>query len=212
MRASITVLLSLLATACTSYLPPVQTPPAESPTLASSPHLPPGHGRLVIDVVDGPTDVFELNAYRRRIRTRRGRLRTVTRTARSLLCTSPCAVDIPYGRYVLGFPMHGGGRRLERVLMNVSPQPTVHRRRLGNYWDAGPGLPLGVVGATFGGIAMVIGVVFLPIGAAQGDDGMALAGGINLGAGVVLLVAGILGLALDPAVEEPGSGVTFPLQ
>jgi hypothetical protein len=210
MHRLVASLLALLAAGCTELLPPAATPAPVPPTLAEAPPVEPGTQRLVLEVVDGPTDVFELTARTVRVRTRRGpRLRT--RTERHLLCRTPCAVDLPQGRYVLGFPMHGGGNRLERETIHLGPQVLVHRRALGSYRGAGPGLPLGIVGTTFGGMAMVVGAVLLPVGAAREEDGMALAGGINLGAGALLLTLGILGIALDPAVEQPGSGITFAM-
>ena len=212
LREGLTLLVSLLALGCTAYLPSAQAPEAIAPVLAESPRIEPGTQRLLLDVVDGPTDVFSLTSYRQRYRNSDGELRTRRRTQRDIVCRTPCAVDLPEGRYVLGFPMHGGGSRLEREEIYLGPQTLAHRRNLGSFWGAGAGLPLGILGATFGGMALVVGAVFLPVGLASGEDGMTIAGGINAGAGAALLTLGILGIVLDPDVIRRGAGVTFPVQ
>jgi hypothetical protein len=40
---------------------------------------------------------------------------------------------------------------------------------------------------------------------------MALAGAITLGSGLILTALGILGIILDPHIEQPGAGVQFEL-
>lgn len=208
MRLSTLTLAWLPLLGCTNILPPVETPSASPPTLAVSPPIAPGHGRLVVDVVDGETDVVMLTTYRYSL----GRSLSIRSTDRDLLCTSPCSVDLPFGRYRLGFPMHGSSRRLERVTVEVGPHPFVHRRALGTLTPAGAGRPLGILGTVLGAIGMVVGAVFLPVGVAVGDEGMTIAGSVNLGGGALLLTLGILGIALDPKIEQPGSGISFPLQ
>lgn len=200
------------AVGCTSYMPAAERPDTNPPQVPQMPAAPEGHGRVIVDVVDGPTDVFVLT--NQQIVYDNGPMMPPTyrtRLSRDLLCTSPCAVDLPHGRHVLQFPTMGNGNMMERDVLNVGPQPVVYRRRLGIEEDAGAGRVLGIVGATFGGMAMVVGVVFLPVGAGQGEDGMMLAGAIVGGAGVALLVAGILGIVLDTRVVQRGSSVTFLL-
>jgi hypothetical protein len=127
------------------------------------------------------------------------------------LCTSPCVLDLPTGRHVLGFPIHGGGRRLETDVVDFGAQPMVYRRTLGSFEGAGAGLPLGIVGTTFGAIAAVVGIVLLPVGLANGEDGMTIAGAINLGVGATLMTVGIVGIVMNPNVERPGAAVRFAL-
>jgi hypothetical protein len=199
-----------LAIGCTTVLPPVATPEPVAPTVADPPPIEPGTQRLVLNVVDGPTDVFMLSAYQARVFTLEG-FRVRTRTQRDLLCRTPCAADLPTGRYVLGFPMHGGGRRLEREEIFLGPQQLAHVRALGSYEESGAGVPLGILGVTFGSIALVLAAVFIPVGVAGDEEGIAIAGYVNLTAGIALLTAGILGLVFDTNVEQPGSGVTFAM-
>jgi len=202
--------LALVAVGCTSVLPPVATPEPVPPTIADAPPVQPGAQRLVLHVVDGPTDVFELSAHRAQVFTVHG-FRYRTRTRRNLLCRTPCAVDMPLGRYVLGFPMRGGGGRLEREEVYLGPQQLAHVRALGSYEESGAGVPLGILGITFGSIALVLAAVFIPVGVAGDDEGVAIAGYINLTAGLALLTAGILALVYDTNVEQPGSGITFAM-
>ncbi|MBW2462958.1 MAG: hypothetical protein JRH11_14995 [Deltaproteobacteria bacterium] len=210
MRTLAASFLALLAVGCTSILPPVATPEPLAPTVVDAPPIQPGTQRLVLNVVDGPSDVFMLSAYQATVFTLEG-FRVRTRTQRNLLCRTPCAADLPPGRYVLGFPMRGGGRRLEREEIFLGPQQLAHVRALGSYEGSGAGVPLGILGVTFGSIAMVLAAVFIPVGLAGDDEGVAIAGFVNLTAGLTLLIAGILALAYDTNVEQPGSGITFTM-
>lgn len=201
----------LLLAACVREIPPPATPEAVPPPMGEAPPVPEGHGRLIVDVVDGPTEVRRMSTVSVVVGMDKDREITASTTANESLCVAPCIVDLPLGRHVLAFPMHGT-RRLEMDTVTVGESPTVYRRALGRREGGGAGLVLGILGATFGGMSMVTGMVLLPVGLANDSGGLALAGGITLGAGASLTTLGIVGIAVSPTVHQPGASVQFTLQ
>lgn len=211
MRRLSLLLPLLLLSACVRQLPPPATPEPVAPQLQAMPPVPEGHGRLIVDVVDGPTEVRRMTTTSVVVGMDKDRPITASSTSSESLCVAPCAVDLPLGRHVLAFPMHGSGR-LEMDTVTVKDTPTVYRRALGRREGGGAGLVLGILGATFGGMSMVTGTVLLPIGLAKDKSGMTLAGGITLGVGAALTTLGIIGIVVSPTIRQPGAAVTFTLE
>jgi len=203
---------SLLVSGCTRRMAPPAEPDPIPPPTQDLPPLAEGQGRVIVDVVDGPTEVHRATTRSIVVGIDKDRPIVVSRRSTEQMCVSPCAVDLSPGRYTLAFPTPGGSGRFELDVVDVKTEPTVYLRDLGRYESAGAGLPLGILGVVFGGAAMITGVTLLPVGVATDNDGMALAGGITLGSGAVLTTLGILGIALSPSLEQPGTGVQFPLE
>jgi hypothetical protein len=206
--ALILQVLALTAAGCIHALPPPATPGPVVPPPATLP-LAPGLGRIYVDVVDGPVRVRVVKPI------------TVTETVNDeqfeteeledqATCTSPCVLDLPLGNHLFAFPVRGaGGVDLARV--TASPSPTVYRRALGWRQKGGAGFVLGVLGASFGGTSFVTGAALLPTGLAKDNHGLTLAGGITLGVGALLTVAGIWAIANNPLTEQAGAGAQYGL-
>lgn len=200
--------LALVAAGCIHAFPPVATPGPVDPRRATAP-VAPGHGRLYVDVVDGPTEVRVVKPVTVETLINDEVVETETLEVQSV-CTSPCALDLPLGRHALAFPMRGsGGVDVTDVL--VSPSPSLYRRALGWRRSGGPGFALGVLGATFGGISFATGAALLPVGLVKDSHGMALAGEITLGTGALLIAAGIWAIVNHPLMEQAGAGAQYAL-
>jgi hypothetical protein len=176
------------------------------------PPLAPGQVPVLVDVVDGASDVFILNADDLRFEV--GRDRSVRKSSVPNLhaCVSPCVLQFPPGRHFVGFPKPGAPRRLEYDQIDVGQGPLVYRRDLGRHEPLGAGAIVGMMGATFGGLALTVGSILLPIGLAEEDNDLALAGEVNLIVGLGLTTLGIIGIVMDPIIEQEGSSVQFPMQ
>ena len=113
---------------------------------------------------------------------------------------------------LLGFPVLGNPDIREVELVHVGPDASVYRRSLTVDDDhTGAVRLLGLVGASFGGMAAVTGAALLPVGLARGSDGVTTAGGITLGAGAVLLALGLWATHHDEPTYRPSSSNHFPL-
>ncbi|MDF1566361.1 MAG: hypothetical protein P1V51_25240 [Deltaproteobacteria bacterium] len=193
------VMVGLLSGGCTHILPAPPLPVEIAPPLSETPPLAEGHGRVVVDVADGPTRVLQVERQSGRY------------VATGVMCESPCFFDLPYGHYVFGFRSRGRSYRLETSEVEVGETPMVYRFALGRYDAAGPAVPLGIVATTLGGMAFITGAALLPIGLAKDLDGMTLAGGITLAAGGALTTFGVVTIVINPTVRQPGVWVRFPL-
>jgi hypothetical protein len=205
MRATFT--LPLFAAACVKQLPPAPIPPATPPPIAQTP-VAEGSGRLVVDVVDGPTTV-------QRVRMQPTKLEHGFRFVEvpEVLCAStPCVTDVPTGNLLLGFPVIGRGD-MEVELVHIGPEPSAYRRALSEYHDdTGALRVLGIIAASLGGASAITGTCLLPIGLSKDNDSLTWAGGITLGAGAVLLAIGIWAINTDAPTYRPGSSNHFPLR
>ena len=204
------LMLSLLAGGCMHLVPPPEVPEAYAPELAEAPPIAEGRGRVVVDVEDGPTEVLTVERQRWILGGGNHTLSFRT-TSTEVLCMSPCIVDLPFGRYALGFRSRGPSPRLEVTGVDVGPVPTVFRHALGSYQSAGAGKPLGIVGIVLGGMSFITGVVLLPVGLGTDGDGVALAGGVTLAAGGLLTTLGIVAIAISPSIRQPGASIQFAL-
>ncbi len=79
------VLLLAVCLGCTLYLPAPGPPPRYTPRLDPPPGtLAPGHGRVIVDALNGPA-----------------RVSVVEPAGERFVCLSPCAVDLPPGTHQL---------------------------------------------------------------------------------------------------------------
>ncbi|MBA3456389.1 MAG: hypothetical protein H0T42_25045 [Deltaproteobacteria bacterium] len=187
-------------------------PQAIAPQVETSPVPPNGYGRLVVDVVEGPTPVQQIRMESQPVVNGRGRTSYKFTEQPVVLCSvSPCAVDVPAGNVLLGFPVIGKDG-MEVELVNVGPDPSVYRRSLSIYEDRTGGTRvLGIITTALGGASMMTGAALLPIGLSRDNGGLTMAGGITLGAGTVALVLGILAIRADAPTFRLGSSNHFPL-
>lgn len=209
-------LLAALATvACVRRLPPAPTPEARVPAVDTRAPLAAGHGRLVIDVVDGPTllDRVRMVATQVAPTAEQARGSVVFSEAAEPLCQSPCVTDVPLGNLVLSFPVLGNPGAREIELVHVGPEAAVYRRSLSVYRvkKKGARYVLGIIATALGGAAVTTGVVLLPIGLDKDNDGLTTAGAISLGAGAVVLAWGIWAVRRDATTYRPGSALHFSL-
>jgi len=163
----------------------------------------------VVDVVDGPSDVYFLDNQELTFEVGKDLSVRGGSVSREHACVTPCVLDLAPGRHMLGFPTPGSFGRLEYDRVDVGLQPTVYRRALGSRDPGGAGMILGMMGATFGGLALIVGTVLFPVGLATDDDGLALAGEVNLLVGLGLTTLGILGIVMDPRTIQGGSSTQF---
>lgn len=131
-------------------------------------------------------------------------------TPEPLCATSPCAVDLTPGNLLLGFPVTGDDS-IEVELVYVGEETAVYRRSLSHRHNGGALWVLGIIGASLGGTSMVTGTALLPLGLADGNDGLTIAGATTLAGGALILTLGILAIHADSPAYRPGSAIHFPL-
>ena len=204
---------SLTLPACVKQLPPANTPEAIAPPVASTAPPVSGRGRLVVDVVEGPTTVHQVRMQSQPVDAGNGRVSFRFVEAPEVLCSaSPCVADIPFGNVLLGFPVVGDRDALEIELVHVGPEPSVYRRSLSVYHDdSGAVRVLGIIGTALGGTALATGAALLPVGLAKDYDGLTTAGAISLGAGAAVLTLGILAIRGDSPTYRAGASNHYPL-
>ena len=166
----------------------------------------------MVDVVEGPTQVQQIRMESKPVDNGAGRVSYRFFEKPVVLCpVSPCAVDVPAGNVLLGFPVPGRSA-MEVELVNVGPDASVYRRSLSIYDDrTGATRVLGIIATAVGGASVMTGASLLPIGLARDNGGLTTAGGITLGAGAVAVVLGILAMRADSPTYRPGSSNHFPL-
>lgn len=199
--------------ACVKQLPPAPTPQPVAPAVRAPAPPAAGQGRVIVDVVDGPTPVYRVDMPSEPIEDADGRVRFRFGEREVLACeASPCALDLPLGNAVLGFPVIGK-RSLEIELVHVADSAAVYRRTLSVYQreDKGAAFVLGIIGASLGGAAVITGATLAPIGLGRDNIDLAFAGGITLAAGAVLTTLGVLAIRSEADVYRPGSSIHFPL-
>ncbi|HUS33397.1 MAG TPA: hypothetical protein VMZ53_33070 [Kofleriaceae bacterium] len=192
-------------------------PPAPMPSLVVPPQVeasaPPaaGTGRLVVDVVDGPTQVQRVRMDPQPVTTAKGRTAYRFDEKPGPLCdASPCISDLSPQNVLLGFPVIGDPDSLETELVHVDAATNIYRRSLSEYHHRSPGV-YGILMTSLGGTAMLTGATLLPIGLAKDIGGMTTAGAISLGAGTLALVLGIIALRHNASTYRPGSMIHFML-
>jgi len=202
----------MLGGACVRQLPPLPPPPAIAPPVQAPAPPPGGHGRLIIDVVDGPFAVQRVDMKSEPTTNAKGRTMYRFFESPSVLCQqSPCVADVPQGNVLLGFPVIGDPNTMEVELVNVGPDPSVYRRSLSLYEDKTGGTRvMGIIMTAVGGAALITGTALLPIGISKDNSGLTWAGGISLGGGAALLTLGILMIRADAPTFRPGSSNHYP--
>jgi hypothetical protein len=206
MRA-IALVLAATSVGCIHTFAPVPAPPPPMEPPRSDRPVPPGYGRIFVDVADGPVFVSVVEPVEVT-----ETLNDQTVTSEVLRdqggCTSPCILDLRLGAHLLAFPMRGsGGVDLAHVV--ATPRPTVYRHALGWRQKGGAGFVLGLLGVSFGGMSVTTGAALLPVGLVKGSEGMTLAGEITLGVGAVLTVVGIWAMASNPSMVQAGGGAQY---
>jgi hypothetical protein len=204
---------TLVGTACVRQLPPRPAPEVIVPSMNATSEPEAGKGRLVIDVVDGPTPVQRVQMNAEPFDDGLGRTRFRFYEVPAPLCaTSPCVVDLTPGNVLLGFPVAGDDHSMEVELVHIGEETAVYRRSLSHYrHNKGALLVLGIVGASLGGASFLTGTTLLPLGLSDGNDGLTLAGATTLGAGALLITFGVLAIRADSSTYRPGSAIHFPL-
>lgn len=204
---------TLVSTGCVRQLPPRPAPDAVVPLTNTTSEPAPGTGRLVIDVVDGPAPVQRVDMKAEPFEDDQGRTRFRFHEAPEPLCaTSPCVVDLTPGNVLLGFPVAGDDHSIEVELVHVGEETAVYRRSLSHYrHNKGALWVLGIIGASLGGSSFLTGTTLLPLGLADGNDGLTIAGATTLGGGALLITLGVLAIRADSSSYRPGSAIHFPL-
>lgn len=206
------VCIAVCLPACVKQLPPAPTPQTVAPALQPAPPPPGGHGRLVVDVVEGPAPVQRIQLAPMPQTNARGRTTYRFNEVPEVFCAqSPCAVDVPVGNVLLGFPVIGNDA-LEVELVHVGPDPSVYRRSLSLYEDNTGGVRLfGILATSIASASLITGAVLLPIGLSKDNTGLTTAGGITLGLGTIFVALGIWAIKADAPTFRPGSSNHFPL-
>jgi hypothetical protein len=204
---------TLTGAGCVRQLPPRPAPDAIVPSIDATSEPATGKGRLVIDVVDGPTPVQRVHMKADPFEDELGHTRFRFREAPEPLCaTSPCVVDLTPGNVLLGFPITGDDSAMEVELVHISEETTVYRRSLSLHrHNRGALWVLGIIGTSLGGTSFLTGTTLLPLGLSDDNDGLTFAGATTLGGGALLITLGILAIWADSPVYGPGSAIHFPL-
>lgn len=197
--------------ACVRRLPASPIPAPMIPAIAQGAPPAPGTGRLIVDVVQGPTPVNVAGLSP--VPSARGSFTTyrLDLAERPLCAPSPCAADLPLGNHVIEFPVMGNDD-WDQELVHIGPDPTVYRRDLSLYQPAsGAGYALGIVLESVGAASAITGLALLPVGLSKGNDGLTTAGAITLGAGALMIGVGYLLWRKDAPTYRPGSSNHFQL-
>ena len=208
-RRTLLVASLLLSAGCVHEFPPPPVPGPVQPPRFDTP-IPPGQGRVYLDVVDGPTQVRVVHPVSEQVPFGDGTFYEDTVLETEQECRTPCVLDLPLGHRLFAFPMHSSLKE-EVDDVWVSPTPSLYRRALGSRRSGGAGFVLGVLGTTFGGTSLVTGAALFPVGLATDKSGLTNSGAITLGIGAVLTALGIWAIAENPALEQPGVGARYDL-
>jgi hypothetical protein len=209
LRRTLVVASLLVSAGCVHVFPPPPVPGPIQPARFDAP-IPPGQGRVYVDVVDGPTHVRVVNPVSVQVSLGDGMVYDDTVLETEQECRTLCVLDLPLGHKLFAFPMRGS-RKEEVDDVLVSPTPSLYRRALGSGRSGGAGFVLGVLGTTFGGISLTTGAALFPVGLATDKSGLTISGAITLGAGAVLTALGIWAMAENPELEQPGAGAQYDL-
>jgi hypothetical protein len=203
------LMLPVFAAGCVSELPPRPVPPAVVPPMQPAPPPPEGQARLLVDVVDGPAPVARVRMAPQQVGGQRFRFEEQNEP----LCSpSPCAIDLPFGNVLLGFPRVGQPGVTEVELVHVGPESSVYRRSLSVYTHHHGGLTtLGIIATSLGGASAITGTALLPIGISDSNGGLTTAGAVTLGGGALLIALGVWMLRADADTYQPGAIAHFPM-
>jgi hypothetical protein len=185
-------------------LPPRSPPQRIMPNVRlPAQEIPERHGRVVLDTTDGSMDVAA--KYDPTFVPPGG---APENTRSGELCTTPCVVDLPVGKYRLFFSAAEGTDSAsgdsDDILVREGLQ--VYRRAAGRYETPSPAdqiLP---------GTVLVLSAIAIPVGAvlSAGDGGEKAVGVILIGAGIAGAIGGgIWAYDTTRATQQAGSSVLF---
>lgn len=216
------LLLALALAGCQPrVLPASSLPPATTPPVDTSAPVPEGHGRLILDVEEGPVAIhrvaLEPTPSGNPVQVGEGpavqRWRFAERL--ELLCSeTPCVADLPIGNVLLAFPMVGADDESLRAtdLVHVSAEATVYRRHLDRYHPRRGGMVgVGAVSAVLGFGGALAGGLVLRNGLDDDHQGRTIGGAIALGVGALALAFGIWLTKRGRVAIRPGSSIHYPL-
>jgi hypothetical protein len=172
----------------------------------------PGMGRLIVDVAEGPVPIYiaRMEARQQDNGSRRATFRFFDLPPALACKETPCVIDVPPGNILIGFPVLGCRPAIDYDLVHIGLDTSVYRRSVAVFVDeTGAEKILGIIAASLGAGAAITGTVLLPVGASRDNKELAIGGGITLGAGALLLTAGILMIRHDSATYRPGSANHF---
>jgi hypothetical protein len=207
------LLLVAFGSACgTNQLPRAATPDHIVPDVDLATPPPEGHGRLVIDVVQGPTPVEQVRMTPEQFEREDGRTSYEVRESYEDLCTTPCVLDLHPGNIILGFPVIGDEAGYKIDLVHVGQDTSVYRRTLDVYEPRkGGAYKFGIFSATLGASAVIAGLPMVPVGFSDGRYGLGTAGAISLGVGAALVALGIHLIKVHSPTYRTGNWTHYPL-
>lgn len=189
-----------------------RAPPGREMPAVNLPATPPpvGEGRVVLDAIDGP-----MNVTVQADTTFVPPGATVAPSRTGELCVTPCAADLPLGRYRL-FLSSRDGEHGDTDDLVVSQGVTVYRRAAGKY--VSPSVANRILPAS----VFVLGLVVASVGLAvsegtttaqsgtSGSSGTPVAGLVLLGLGVAMAIGGgIWTYDASRAVQQQGATTTW---
>jgi hypothetical protein len=212
-RTLLVVFLPLLNAACAGeprIIEPRTPPPRQMPEV----HLPPtapaaGNGRVVFDTTDGP---MRISMQSGPSFVPPGAGAPPSRSGE--LCLTPCAADLPFGKYRLFMWAEGGSQHGDTDDLVVGEGVTVYRRAPGKYTT--PSIPERIPSAVLvvGGVVLLtLGVAIATASAAPNADGSSSspvpglllgAAGIGLGIG-----GGVWAYEASRATRQRGATTTW---
>jgi hypothetical protein len=203
------VLLAVVSAGCAGeprVLPPREPPSRVAPTVpmpASA--VPAGHGRVVLDAVDGPMRVVA--KYDPSFVPPGG---SAPATRSGELCVTPCVVDLPKGRYRLFMSATGGTDSATGDVddLVLDEGTYVYRRAPGRYKT--PSIYDGIAPAAL----MVVSITAMTIGGVMLSDADGrVVGGVLVGGGIAGTIgSGIWGYDASRAETQDGATTFFPLR
>jgi hypothetical protein len=177
--------------------PPV--PEATMPDVAM-PAPVPGTTSVVLDAVDGSADVKLVHAHTE------AALPEPMGDGRAL-CATPCALNLPPGRYQLSFSRRHGSSSDGVVSLNVREEPILYRRELGTGWGGSKPLMIGgYVAYSIGGWAFWISL----IGTAA-DEHRDASDWTFVASSAAVSLLGLLLMDIGACDHRPGSDGIFKL-
>jgi len=189
----------------TRTIAPPPTPAKAIPLQLSIKGAPgPDRGRIILDVVDGPSRVELLHSGKAHASVG-GTTASVQYGHSRTICVTPCVADLPHGPHKLKFTLSANERRQGEAFVNIDAKESAYRYALGmkknNAWKGWVGWPTAVFG-------VALGVSGIGTGIKKEKTGY-IVGGALIGAGLTALGAWLI--SDSASVVQPGSGVQWHL-
>jgi hypothetical protein len=182
------------------------------PRLVPSVRLPdtpiaPNHGRVVLDTTSGPMRVTA--KYDPSFTPPGG---SIEKGLGGELCTTPCVVDLPVGRYRLFFSATANAESSlgDSDDLIVNPGLTVYRRAPGRYQTSSPADQVGPVALFAAGVlAVTIGAALLSAHAASKDGDQAAPAALIVGGSAALIGGGVWSYDRSRATQQDGASTVW---